>query len=504
MEESEHLKNKRIAKNTLYLYIRTIIVMGISLYTSRVILKALGATDFGIYNLVGSAVVLFTFINSAMTSSTQRYLNVAIGQNIPGNITKVFSSSILIHFLIAGIFLILAETVGLWFVTTKLNIPPDRESAALGVYQITVLTTCLSTIRCPYNAAIIAYERMDYFAKISIVEAAIKLGISFVILISPIDRLIFYALLLLLSGIFIMIWCKIFCDRNFKAIRITRVADKPTIRSMMGFSLWSLLGSGSLMASNQGINMLLNMSFNVIVNAALGIAYQVNTAAATLVSNFQTAFMPQITKSYASNEKEYLNRLIYTTSRYSFLLCFVVSYPIFTNCDAILSFWLSSYPEFTPGMVKVIIICVGFDALSGPLWMAAHAKGNIRNYQITVSCLLLLTLVACYVAVKLGYSPVVAFGSRIIVLVLLYIYRLIYTKRAVDLNIGHYVRDVIFRCGLIILISVAIAMLVMRINMNEFLKIVIDFTCASLLILICGLNSSERIKLSAWCTKLLP
>lgn len=246
------------------------------------------------------------------------------------------------------------------------------------------------------------------------------------------------------------------------------------------------------------------MSFNVIVNAALGIAYQVNTAAATLVSNFQTAFMPQITKSYASNEKEYLNRLIYTTSRYSFLLCFVVSYPIFTNCDAILSFWLSSYPEFTPGMVKVIIICVGFDALSGPLWMAAHAKGNIRNYQITVSCLLLLTLVACYVAVKLGYSPVVAFGSRIIVLVLLYIYRLIYTKRAVDLSIGHYVRDVIFRCGLIILISVAIAMLVMRINMNEFLKIVIDFICASLLILICGLNSSERIKLSAWCTKFLP
>ena len=500
MEENQSTRNKRIAKIKLYLYFRTAIVMGISLYTSRVILKALGETDFGIYNLVGSAVVLFTFINSAMTSSTQRYLNVSIGQKIPANITKVFTSSILIHCLIAGIFLLLAETVGLWFVTTKLNIPLERENAALWVYQITILTICLNTIRCPYNATIIAYERMDFFAKISIVEAALKLGISFIILVSPIDRLVFYAMLLLLANLLITVWCKIFCDKTFPAIRITKYTDRATVKSMSGFSMWSLLGSGSLMASNQGINMLLNMSFSVIVNAALGIAYQVNTAASTLVSNFQTAFMPQITKSYAANETSYLNKLIYITSRYSFLLCFVVSYPIFLNCEPILKFWLSSYPEYTVELVKIIIITVVFEALAGPLWMVAHARGNIRNYQVTVSCLLMLILVACYGAVRLGYSPVIAYGSRIPVLVLLYAYRLLYAQKAVGLNLGQYIKKVILRCSFIFFVSLPIAIVITHVHMHALLKIVIDFSCATILILFCGLNSQERVKLGTVCT----
>lgn len=502
MEESHGSRNKRIAKNAFYLYTRTILVMGISLYTSRVILKALGETDFGIYNLVGSAVVLFTFINSAMTSSTQRYLNVAIGHKIPQDITKVFSSSLLIHGLIAGIFLVLAETVGLWFVTSKLNIPPGRENATFWVYQITIFTTCLNTVRCPYNAAIIAFERMDYFAKISIAEAALKLVISSIIIVAPIDKLVFYALLLMLSSFLLIVWCKRFCDKNFPDIRITRSADQATIKSMMGFSMWSLLGSGSLMASNQGISMLLNMSFNVIVNAALGIANQVNTAASTLVSNFQTAFMPQITKSYASNDTRYLNKLIYTTSRYSFLLCFVVSYPIFINCEAILKFWLSSYPVYTVDFVKIIIITVGFDALSGPLWMTAHAKGDIRNYQITVSCLLLLMLAACYGAVKLGYSPVIAYGSRILVLILLLGYRLLYTNKTVGVSLRIYLSQVVLRCGLIVLVSLPIAYFVTKIGSHALLKIVIDFVCGSLLILLCGLNSSERSKLVVACRNL--
>lgn len=502
MEELHSVRNKRIAKNTLYLYFRTVIVMGISLYTSRVILKALGETDFGIYNLVGSAVVLFTFVNSAMTSSTQRYLNVAIGQKISANITKVFSSSILIHGLIVIIFLVLAETVGVWFVTTKLNIPHERENAAFWVYQITILTTCLNTIRCPYNAAIIAYERMDYFAKISIVESSLKLAISFIILLSPIDRLVFYAVLLFLANLLITVWCKVFCDKNFTAIRITKGTDRTTIKSMADFSVWSLLGSGSLMASNQGISMMLNISFGVIVNAALGIAYQVNTAASTLVSNFQTAFMPQITKSYAANESTYLNKLIYLTSRYSFLLCFVVSYPIFFNCEAILKFWLSSYPEYTVGLVRVIIITVVFDALGGPLWMAAHAKGDIRNYQITVSSLLLLMLVFCYGAVRMGYSPVIAYGSRILVLVVLYAYRLLYTKMVIGLSISQYIKKVILRCGFILLASIPFAYLIIQASMHSILKIFVELSTAILLILFIGLDVSERVKIRSTCKNL--
>lgn len=253
------------------------------------------------------------------------------------------------------------------------------------------------------------------------------------------------------------------------------------------------------MASNQGISMLLNISYNVIVNAALGIAYQVNTAASTLVSNFQTAFMPQITKAYASDETTYLNKLIYTTSRYSFLLCFVVSYPIFINCDAILDFWLSSYPEFTSGLVKVIIICVGLDALSGPLWMAVHAKGDIRNYQITVSILLLLTIVACFIAVKMGYSPIIAFGSRIIVLILLFIYRVLYTRRAIGLDVVQYIKEVILRCGFITFVSLPIAFAMSYVTIHEVGKVFIDLVVAIALILYCGLNSSERTHLASWC-----
>ncbi len=502
MEESQSIRSKRIAKNTMYLYIRTFVVMLVSLYTSRVILHTLGETDYGVYNLVGGAAVMFTFINSAMTSSTQRYLNVAIGKRLPESITKVFSSSVAIHLAITSIFLLLSETIGLWFVNNKLNISSDRATAAFWVYQLSILGACLNIIRCPFNATIVAYERMDYFAKISIVEALLKLGISFAIMYAPVDRLIFYSSLLLLSGFIITLWCKSFCYNNFTAIRVVRPIDKPTVKTMMGFSLWSLLGSGSMMASNQGINMMLNIYFNVIVNAAMGIAYQVNTAASTLVSNFQTAFMPQITKSYAANERKYLTKLLYAASRYSFLLCFVISFPIFTNCDAILRFWLSEYPEYTPGLIKVIIICVGLDALSGPLWMIAHAKGDIRNYQITVSLFLLSTLAACYIAVKLGYTPVVAFGSRILILTLLYAYRLLYAKQAMSLSVFCYIKKAILRCGVIVVLAVPFAYVTSFAVSNNIVKVICDLLCALLLSYLIGFNSSERKMLITWCTKL--
>lgn len=502
MEESQSDKSKRIAKNTIYLYIRTFVVMLISLYTSRVVLHALGETDYGVYNLVGGAAVMFTFINSAMTASTQRYLNVAIGKRLPEYITKVFSSSIAIHVGIVGIFLLLSETVGLWFISQKLNISPERANAAFWVYQFSILGACLNIIRCPLNAAIIAYERMDYFAKISVVEAVLKLGISYAILYASLDRLILYSLLLMMSGVLMTFWCSYFCYKTFPAIRIRKPIDKSTIKSMAGFSMWTLLGNGSLMASNQGVNMLLNISFNVIVNAALGIAYQVNTAASTLVSNFQTAFMPQITKSYAANDMSYLTKLVYTASRYSFLLCFVISLPIFLNCDTILRFWLSEYPEYTSGLVKVIIICVALDALSGPLWMIAHAKGNIRNYQITVSIFLLSTLVVCYIFVKMGCSPVLAFGSRIIVLLMLYGYRLIYTKRAIGLRLMTYFNKVVFRCGLIVILAIPLVWIISHAISDEILKIACDFITAVLLISFIGLNLNERQLLISWGAKI--
>lgn len=492
MEESQSDKSKRIAKNTIYLYIRTFVVMFISLFTSRVILHALGETDFGVYNLVSGVIVFFTFINSAMTSSTQRYLNFEVGQSDPSSITHIFSTSMMIHIFIAVAILVLGETIGLWFVAEKLNIPADKSTAAMWVYQFSILSACINTIRCPYNAAIIAYEKMDFFAKISIVEAVLKLAIAYLIYLTASNRLIIYSALIFLSVLIINIAYRQFCIKNFKTIRFKFRRDKATGKSMLSFSLWSLLGSGAIVASNQGISMMLNIFYNVLVNAALGIAYQVNTVSSTLVSNFQTAFMPQITKSYASGDYEYFHKLIFTTTRYSFLLFYIVSFPIFFNCDTILHFWLGTYPEYTAGLVKVIIISVAFDALSGPLWMSVHAKGNIRNYQIVASLLLLMTLVACYVAIKAGMSPVFAFGSRILLLGVLYLYRVFYLRSQFNVGIRQYLHHALYRILLIIAISVPIAAAIVSVVSNPGIKIVVGLVAVAILSFYIGLTDNER------------
>lgn len=493
MEESQSTKNKRIAKNTIYLYLRTFVVMAISLFTSRVILRALGEIDFGIYNLVGGLVIFFTFINSAMTASTQRFLNYEVGQDNPKSITHIFSTSLMIHIYIAGAIFILAETIGLWFLIEKLNIPADRRTAAFWVYQFTVLTTCLNTIRCPHNASIIAFERMDFFARISILEAVFKLTIAFFVLYSPTDKLILYAALLFVSTVIINLVYKNYCNRNFEEIHFRYKKDSETMKKMLGFSLWSLLGNGSLMASNQGISMMLNMFYSVIVNAALGIANQVNMVASTMVSNFQTAFMPQITKSYANGEVDYLNKLIFTTSRYSFLLLFLIAYPIYLNCDTILTLWLGEYPEYTTGLVRIILLCMVFDALCGPLWMTVHARGNIRNYQIVVSILLLLTLPVCFIAIKSGLSPILAYGTRLVILLAIYLFRVCYIKLSFGLGLRKYIRCTLLPILVIIISGVIISVLLKYFQLNRYLKLIIDVVMAILLITLLGLTKSERV-----------
>ena len=309
--------NKRIAKNTLMLYVRMLLIMAVSLYTSRVILQALGVEDFGLYNVVGGVVVLFTFINNAMVTSTQRFLNFEIGGNNLDEARKVFSASLNIHIIIAGAFLLLAETVGLWFLNRYIQIPEGREIAANWVYQFSIIVSILNIIRSPYNAAIIAHEHMSFYAYVSIIEVILKLAIVYMVYLFA-DRLIAYAFLMMMVTLIVLGVYYIFCKRKYEICRYQFEYDRKRYMALASFSGWSLFGSLANMGASQGINIILNMFFGVAVNAAMGIANQVNAAVYQFVSSFQTAFNPQIIKSYAADDRNYFISLILNSSRYSF------------------------------------------------------------------------------------------------------------------------------------------------------------------------------------------
>lgn len=486
-------KNKKIAKNTVYLYLRTFIMMLISLYTSRVILNALGEVDFGLYNIVGGVVVLFSFINSSMTTSTQRYLISSLEGKSGYNITNVFSQSMVAHSAIALLIIVLGETIGLWFVENKLNIPQGRENAAFWVYQLSLFTTVLGILRCPYNASIIAYEEMSFFAWVSIVESVLKLAVSFLILIDTSDRLILYAILIASVSLIVTLSYYIFCLKKFPAIRFRYRKDIKLLREMTLFSVWSLLGNASTVGINQGSSVILNIFYGVIINAAMGIANQITAVTGSFVSNFQTAFMPQITKSYVATDYDYLKSLILRTSRYSFLLSFIVSFPIFFDCEYLLKLWLTNVPPNTAGLARIILICSIFDALSGPLWMLALAIGNIRNYQICVSLISLSNLILLYIAAKIGFNPVFAFGSKIIILFILYVYRLHYADRGVKIQLTEWFKSVYNRIIVIIGIGLACAWIVSYVNIS-FVRLVLDTIIGLALIYLFGLDSKEREK----------
>ena len=488
--------NKRIAKNTLMLYVRMILIMLVSLYTSRVILKALGVEDFGLYNVVGGVVVLFTFINNAMVTSTQRFLNFEIGRNDIEEAQKVFSASLNIHFLIAGIFLLLAETVGLWFLNQYIQIPDGRETAANWVYQFSVIVSILNIVRSPYNAAIIAHEHMSFYAYVSIIEVILKLAIVYMVYLFA-DRLIAYAFLMMLVTLIVLGAYYVFCRKKYQICKYRFEYDKKRYLSLASFSGWSLFGSLANMGASQGINIILNMFFGVAVNAAMGIANQVNAAVYQFVSSFQTAFNPQIIKSYAAGDRTYFISLIMNTSRYSFLLLFLLALPIYICCPEILSIWLGTVPEYAVEFCRLMLLFLLIDAVQGPLWVSAQATGKIKNYQILMSVLILLNLPITYVLLVFFKNPEIALIVRVAVNFITAVARVIYLNHLYDFPIWIYMKEVIFRCLLVLLVAYPVPHLVHKMMgmtiVDTIANILIDLVCAVSVIAIVGLRSKERI-----------
>ena len=487
--------NKRIAKNTLLLYIRMFLMMGITLYTSRVVLQMLGVDDFGIYNVVGGIIVLFSFINNAMVASTQRFLNFELGRGNVEEAQKVFAASLNIYLVIVVIFMLLAETLGLWFLNRYINIPPERTVAANWVYQASLVATALNFVRMPYNAAIIAYERMSFYAYTSIIEAALKLGIVF-LLYSFADKLIAYAWLVSVVALLILLMYVFFCRRVFVICRHHTFAyDKRRYTALVSFSGWSLFGSVANMGASQGVNILLNIFFGVFVNAAMGIANQVSGAIGLFVGNFQTAFNPQIVKSYASGEMERFINLILKASKYSYYLLFLIALPCFICCNEILQLWLGEVPLHAVSFCRLLIIFSLIDAIQGPLWMSAQATGKIKHYQLLMSCLILLNLPVTYVVLKLFPIAELGLVIRVSINIITAVVRVVYLKLLFPFPVIRYVKETVGTCIVVSVMSVLFPWLIYQ-NTDGLsqlcLTISASLVCTLVFIYIIGLSCSER------------
>ncbi|WP_455668843.1 lipopolysaccharide biosynthesis protein [Phocaeicola sp.] len=423
--------------------------MGISLYTSRIILATLGVTDYGIYNVVGGIVTMLSFLTGAMSSATQRFLLVKLGVNDKEGLKTTFHSALYIHFIIAIIVLFIAETVGLWFLNTQMNIPDNRMLASNWIYQCTVFSFAISMFFVPYNASIVSHENMGAFAYISIFDAIAKLCIVFLIAVINFDHLIVYALLLLFVGLISNLLYVIYAKIHFEECTLRFSKDKEYFKSIMNLAGWNLIGNLAFIAKSQGVNILINIFCGPTINAARGLGFQVNQAVTSFVQNFQTALNPQITKSYAKKDKMYLNTLIFNGSSYSFYLMLILSLPILMNTHFILSLWLVSVPDYSVEFVQLAIILSLCDVLYGPLLTAHLATGNIKNLQIMVGLVNLLNLPISYLFLELGFNVLSTMWVAIIISIITLILRIYCYKQVEDFSAVEYLKKVLLKAAII-------------------------------------------------------
>ena len=488
--------NRRIAKNTLMLYLRMLLIMAVSFYTSRVVLQTLGVVDYGIYNVVGGIVAMFGFLNSAMSSSTQRYLTFEFGRGDTERLKKVFVTSVNIHIMISVIVFVLAETIGLWLLYNKMTIPVERFNAAFWVYQCSILSTMVMFISVPYNATIIAHEKMSAFAYISILEVVLKLLIVYLLLIGDIDKLILYAVLMLTVQVIIRFIYNIYCKRHFEETKYSFLFDRPLFKEMLSFSGWNLWGNMAAVAFTQGLNILLNMFFGPVVNAARGVAVQVQQAVTQFSMNFQTAINPQITKSYAIEDYEYMHSLIFRSSRFTFFLLLCICLPVFMEAEALLGIWLKEVPEYSAVFLRIILCATIVDALANPLMISAQATAHIKIYQSVVGGILLTILPIAYVVLKLGGNPQSVFIVHLLICTIAFIVRLFIIRPMIRLSLTKYIKEVIVRCAVVGIcagaVSFAVNILLDSSLFSSIMECCISVLSVAVFSFMIGMTKNER------------
>ena len=446
--------NVRIAKNTLALYFRMLFNMGVTFYTSRIVLSALGVEDYGIYNVVGGLIVTFSFLNTAMSDATQRFLTFGLGKgDTIERIQNIFSTSLKIHFFISLFILCLGETIGIYFLNVCMVIPAERMFAANWVYQLSLLSCCVGVITLPYNAMIISYERMDVFAYISILETILKLFVAYATSYAMGDKLIFYAAFMLLPFFVSKMFSYLFCIRKLPGSKYRIVKDKLLLKEIYSFTSWNLVGNFAYIGFTQGINILLNLFFGPMVNAARSIAVHLQGAISQFAGNFQIAVNPQITKDYASENLADMHLLIFRSSKFSFFMIYLISLPVFLQADRILAWWLVEVPEYTVSFLRIAICISLIGVLANPLKIGAKATGHIRNYQMVEGGIYLLIFPISYIALCFYPIPELAFIVHLVIATIVQIARLILLKRMINLPVAGYIKNVIAKILLVSMIT---------------------------------------------------
>ena len=489
--------NRRIAKNTIYLYARMLVIMVVSLFTSRIVLNALGVVDYGIYNVVGGVVSMVGLLKGAMASATTRYINFELGRGDDEKLRKTFCVSVMIYAVICGVFLLIAETVGLWFVNAKLTIPAERMAAANWVYQFTVLSIIVEMMAQPYNSVIIAHEKMSFYSYVSILEVAFKLLIAYALYLSLGDNLVVYGLLMLGSSVVVRIIYGAYCKRHYAECKFKVYRDKALFKEMLSYSWWNLFGSVSALVKGQGINILLNVFFNPVVNAARGIATQVNSAISQLSSNFFTAVRPQITKYYAQEDLTNMFKLVFRSSKLSFYLNLLLGVPLIVEAPQIIQLWLGQLPEHVVVFTRLIIIISLVDAMAHPLMTSIHSTGRVALYQSVVGILNILNLPVSYVFLKLGHEPVsVFYVSLVITTISLFVRLMIVKKYIPTFPVVKYIIEVFGGCLLVGAASAALPVLIhikFPSTISVMLTVVaLSFVAEILAVYFIGLKRDER------------
>lgn len=488
--------NKRIAKNTLLLYIRIIFLMLITLYTSRVILEQLGVDDYGIYNVVGGVVAMFSVISSALSSSISRFITFELGKGDIKRLTTIFSTSVNIQLGLSAIILLIGETVGLWFINYKMNIPADRLVSANWVLQCSLLTFCINLISVPYNSCIIAHEKMSAFAYISILEAALKLLICYMLIVSPIDKLIAYSLLMLFVAMLIRFVYGMYCTRNFEECKYRMCYEKEIVKEMTGFAGWSFFPNVAWIFNTQGVNVLINLFFGVALNAARGIASQVESAVMLFVRNFTTALNPQITKYYANGDKENMFLLMCRGTKFTYFLTLLMVLPLFLETEYVLKLWLKEVPTHTVIFVQLSIIGSIINNIGNTCYTACQATGNIKRYSIVVTSVGFLVFPLTWLCFQWGLPVESTYIIYILVYICVSIACMLMTRWLLQFPLSMFLRKALLPMVWVTFLSSIIpALLSLRME-SSFVRFIITCmvsvlsTCAA--IYLTGLSKHEK------------
>lgn len=489
--------NKTIAKNTLMLYMRMLLMTLVGLYTSRVILAELGASDYGIFNVVGGFVSMLAYLNTVFIDASQRFISVSLGKNDINIVKRTFSTSLSIHFIIAAVIFITAEIIGLWFVNAKLNINPERLTAANWVYQCTILSLLFSIVSVPYKSMIVAKEQMHIYAYASIVEALMKLVIVFMLQLVPFDKLIVYSVLYLCVSIILPLWYMIYGRKKFEECRFSLTRDKEIFKEMMEYSSWVVVGNLGFTFKDQFSNILINIFCGTVVNAARGIAAQVNGLVTSFANNFLMALSPQITKQYSAGNQARSFSLVCNGAKYAFYLMAIITVPIIVNIDFLLSIWLKDVPQYTSSFVIITLIASIVYASSKTLTIAIQAGGDIKSFQIGISFIMLLEIPIAYILLKLGFKPYYAMMPAVFTSILGILFRLYIAKKKISFNyVKKYIIEIFLKCIPIIAVgiitSLGISLLIDNVILRFFVTSIFSVLFTGILIYILGLNTSEK------------